>query len=131
MGGKVLPLPSDAWWEASERVHAEGLQQGSQQGLQAQHQMLVKNIENAMQNLHIDLETACKGLGTIVEEYEAAKGALQTALRRTIQQLMQIEVTQCYAKSDTHIYGCTSLFDGKTHMSSQKSGKITGNKNSC
>lgn len=99
MGGKVLPLPSDAWREANERAHAEGLQQGLQeglqqglqeglqeglqQGLQGQHQILVRSIENAMQNFRIDLETACKGLGTTVGEYQAAKEALKVSVRRT------------------------------------------------
>jgi len=84
--------------EANERAHAEGMQQGLQegmqqglqeglqqglqqgleQGLQAQRQTLVKNIENAMRNFRIDLETACKGLGTTVEEYQAAKEELKT-----------------------------------------------------
>jgi hypothetical protein len=34
---------------------------------------LIKNIESAMQNFHIDLSRACEGLGVTVEEYEAAR----------------------------------------------------------
>lgn len=36
-------------------------------------EMLVKSVESAMQNFGIDLQKACEGLGTTVEEYQAAK----------------------------------------------------------
>lgn len=39
--------------------------------------MLVKNINSAMRNFHIDLSEACRGLGVTVEEYEKAKELLE------------------------------------------------------
>lgn len=39
----------------------------------AKAEQLVNNIENAMKNFHIDLETACKGLEISMASYEQAK----------------------------------------------------------
>ena len=39
-------------------------------------QMLVENVDNVMKNFHVDLQTACAGLGTTVEAYTAAKEAV-------------------------------------------------------
>ena len=39
-------------------------------------QMLVENVDNVMKNFHVDLQTACAGLGTTVETYTAAKEAV-------------------------------------------------------
>lgn len=34
---------------------------------------LVKNVEAAMKNFHVDLQRACEGVGTTLEEYHKAK----------------------------------------------------------
>ena len=34
---------------------------------------LVKSVESAMKNFNLDLQKACEGLGTTVEEYRKAK----------------------------------------------------------
>ena len=35
---------------------------------------LIKSVEAAMEHFRVDLQTACAGLGTTVEEYQKAKG---------------------------------------------------------
>ena len=50
-------------------AYAEGLEKGLKQAASN----LIKNVESAMKNFSIDLEKACEGLGTTVEEYQAAK----------------------------------------------------------
>lgn len=55
-----------------------GYQQGHADGKTAgMTEMLVKNVESAMQNFKIDLEKACQGIGVTVEEYRKAKEAVQ------------------------------------------------------
>ena len=53
-----------------EDGHADGKTAGMTE-------MLVKNVESAMQNFKIDLEKACQGIGVTVEEYRKAKEAVQ------------------------------------------------------
>ncbi|MBD5393325.1 MAG: Rpn family recombination-promoting nuclease/putative transposase [Lachnospiraceae bacterium] len=56
----------------------QGLQQGLQQGIeQGISETLVKNVESAMKNFGIDLQKACKGLGTTIEEYDNAKKKIE------------------------------------------------------
>lgn len=58
-------------WEAVEMNILEiGIEQGIERG---KEQNLIKNIESAMKNFCIDLQQACEGLGSSVEEYERAK----------------------------------------------------------
>ena len=38
---------------------------------------LLSNVEHAMESFQVDLESACKGLGTTVETYRAAKELLE------------------------------------------------------
>ncbi len=52
--------------KAFEDMRKEGLEQG-------QAQELVKNIDAAVRNFHLNLPEACKGLDSSIEEYEAAK----------------------------------------------------------
>lgn len=40
---------------------------------EAMLEQLIKSVENAMKNFHVDLETACKGLEVSVESYYQAK----------------------------------------------------------
>lgn len=56
-----------------ERGEKRGEKRGIEQG---NAQTLVKNIESAMKNLHIDLQQACEALGTSVQEYKNAKQTL-------------------------------------------------------
>lgn len=52
----------------------KGLQKGMEQGLQqGQQQMLVSNVDHAMQSFSLTLEQACEGLGVAVEAYQSAK----------------------------------------------------------
>lgn len=70
---------------AEERGLRKGIEQGIEQGLvqglergqKEISRILVSNVEHAMESFHVDLETACKGLGTTVEAYQAAKALLE------------------------------------------------------
>lgn len=70
---------------AEERGLRKGIEQGIEQGLvqglergqKEISRILVSNVEHAMENFHVDLETACKGLGTTVEAYWEAKKMLE------------------------------------------------------
>ncbi len=42
--------------QAIKDMIADGVQQGLEQGLYKQRQMLVNNVENAMKNFHVDLD---------------------------------------------------------------------------
>lgn len=54
-----------------------GVARGEKRGIgKGAAQTLVKNIESAMQNFGIDLQQACEGLDTSIEEYEHAKQTL-------------------------------------------------------
>lgn len=39
--------------------------------------LLIQNVESIMKNFNLDLEKACGGIGTTVEEYHQAKETLQ------------------------------------------------------
>lgn len=55
-----------------------GLRKGMEEGIeQGTARTLISNINHAMENFHVDLATACKGLGTTVEAYQAAKELLE------------------------------------------------------
>ncbi len=52
----------------------QGLEQGIEQGIErGMAKSLIKNVESAMRSFNVDLQRACEGLGTTLEEYEAAK----------------------------------------------------------
>ena len=57
---------------------ADGEKSGYDKGKKAgygkgDNDRLVKSVESAMENFKLDLQKACEGLGTTVEEYKAAK----------------------------------------------------------
>lgn len=54
------------YMEAREDGRLDGLEEG-------RAQTLVKSVDAAMKNFHMDLSGACKGLGYTLEEYEKAK----------------------------------------------------------
>lgn len=65
---------SEEWEAVKMNILEIGLRQGIEQGMQQGiAENMVKNVEAAMKNFGIDLQKACEGLGTTVEEYEAAK----------------------------------------------------------
>ena len=61
---------SEEWEAVKMNILEIGIQRGIEQG---HAEALVKSVESAMKNLGIDLQKACEGLGTTVEEYQAAK----------------------------------------------------------
>lgn len=66
---------------AEERGIRKGIEQGIEQGLERSQKEiarnLISNIEHAMESFHVDLENACKGLGTTLEAYQEAKNILE------------------------------------------------------
>ena len=65
MGVKYMQL-----WEEKALIREEGRSEGRMEG---KAEMLVKSVEAAMKNFDIDLQRACEGIGTTVEEYHKAK----------------------------------------------------------
>ena len=57
---------SEEWEDVEMNIYGTGKEMGAAE-------TLIKNIESAMKNLNLDLQKACEGLGTTVEEYQAAK----------------------------------------------------------
>ncbi len=69
---------SEEWEAVKMNILEIGLAQGIEQGIQrgteiGSCQTLIRNVESAMKNFNIDLQQACEGLGTSVEEYERVK----------------------------------------------------------
>lgn len=60
---------------AKESGEEEGMAKGMAKGMA---QMLIDNIDTAMQNFRMDLPEACRGLGHTLEEYEKAKELLNS-----------------------------------------------------
>ena len=57
-----------------EEGHEEGREEGEEYGLvKGDAIRLVKSVDANMRNLQLDLETACRGLDTTVDEYYEAK----------------------------------------------------------
>lgn len=56
-------------WE--ELVYAR--EEGS---LKTRTELIIKNVEAVMRNFHVDLQRACEGIGTTVEEYYKAKNSI-------------------------------------------------------
>lgn len=61
-------------WEEIEYARDEGRIEGRNEG---HAELLIKNVEAVMNNFHLDLEKACEGIGTTVEEYHRAKETFQ------------------------------------------------------
>lgn len=57
-----------------EKGIEQGIEKGIEQGIEQGYlKALAENVESLMKNFDIDLQSACGGLGTSVEEYERAK----------------------------------------------------------
>lgn len=61
---------------AEERGIRKGMEQGLERGQKETARILLSNVEHAMESFHVDLERACEGLGTTVDDYQAAKELL-------------------------------------------------------
>ena len=67
--------------EAREDGRRDGLEEGREEGRRealekaerSMAEMLVKAVDSAMENFHVDLSGACRGLGYKLDEYEKAK----------------------------------------------------------
>lgn len=65
---------SEEWEAVRMNILEFGMAKGKELGLEeGRLKTLVENVEAAMKNFSIDLQKACEGLGTSVEEYEKAK----------------------------------------------------------
>lgn len=63
---------------AEERGLRKGMEQGIEQGIErGTARTLISNIDHVMENFQVDLANACRGLGTTVEAYQAAKKLLE------------------------------------------------------
>lgn len=63
---------------AEERGLRKGMEQGIEQGIErGTARTLISNIDHVMENFQVDLANACRGLGTTVEAYQAAKELLE------------------------------------------------------
>lgn len=60
-----------------EKGIEKGIEKGLERGQKEAARTLLSNVEHAMESFHVDLESACKGLGTTVEAYRAAKELLE------------------------------------------------------
>ena len=64
--------------EAREDGISEGISQGISQGIsEGTSQTLVKNIENLINNMKLDVAGACHALGTTVDAYENARQVIR------------------------------------------------------
>lgn len=62
---------------AEERGLRKGMEKGMEQVQKETARVLLSNVDNAMESFQVDLESACKGLGTTVEAYWAAKELME------------------------------------------------------
>lgn len=61
-----------------ENALRKGKREGKKEGKKVgRAERLVQNVEAAMKNFHLDLQTACEGLGSSLKEYELAKKLLK------------------------------------------------------
>lgn len=63
-------------WEEIVYARDEGRSEGIKEGLKLKAELLVKNVEAAMENFNVDLQRACEGIGTTTEEYYRAKESI-------------------------------------------------------
>lgn len=64
---------SEEWEAVKMNILEIGIARGLEEGKVQGWEILIRNVESAMKNFNIDLQKACEGLGTSVEEYENAK----------------------------------------------------------
>ena len=63
---------------ALRKGRSQGRKEGKKEGQKVgRAEKLVQNVEAAMKNFHLDLRTACEGLGSSLKEYERAKKLLK------------------------------------------------------
>ena len=63
---------------ALRKGRSQGRKEGKKEGQKVgRAEKLVQNVEAAMKNFHLDLRTACEGLGSSLKEYERAKKAFE------------------------------------------------------
>ena len=61
-----------------ENALKKGRSQGRKEGQKVgRAEKLAQNVEADMKNFHLDLRTACEGLGSSLKEYERAKKLLK------------------------------------------------------
>lgn len=59
--------------KALRRGRKEGRREGRREGkMEGRAESLVKSVESAMKSFHVDLRTACEGLGFSLKEYYRA-----------------------------------------------------------
>ena len=58
----------------SEAIEEKALRRGRKEG---RAESLVKSVESAMKSFHVDLRTACEGLGFTLKEYYRAAELLK------------------------------------------------------
>lgn len=67
----------EGMWNLGEAIEKEALKKGRKEGRKEGSRMgdakrLVRSVEKAMEAFHVDLRTACEGIGSSVEEYTQA-----------------------------------------------------------
>lgn len=84
------------YMEAREDGRRDGLEEGRKEGWRegrremlekaerSMAEMLVKTVESAAANFHVDLSGACQGLGYKLEEYESAKKLIASGKEQKI-----------------------------------------------
>ena len=66
----------------SEAIEEKALRRGRKEGrregkMEGRAESLVKSVESAMKSFHVDLRTACEGLGFTLKEYYRAAELLK------------------------------------------------------
>lgn len=60
--------------EGRKQGRKEGRKEGKKEGIEkGKKEILIKSVETLMETFHVDLQKACEGIGTTVEEYRKAK----------------------------------------------------------
>lgn len=67
----------DDYYRRLNWAEERGLRKGMDQGQKETARNLISNVDHAMESFHVGLERACEGLGTTVENYQAAKKLLE------------------------------------------------------
>lgn len=67
----------DDYYRRLNWAEERGIRKGMEQVQKETARVLLSNVDNAMESFQVDLESACKGLGTTVEAYQAAKELLE------------------------------------------------------